>query len=404
VAVKLLHGRPMREESEASSRFLREGRAMAQINHPCVLAIHDMGIHDGQPYIVMELLDGVDLETLVEKCGRLDPEMARALAVRMFAGLAAVHEAGLLHRDVKPANVRVTGTGRVVLQDFGLARADEQDSIITATGQLLGTPRYMAPEVFRGDPPTPAADLYSAGLCLRFMLTGQDPFADSVDIGAVMIRAVEGDLPPLVEIRPDLPIGLASIADNLVAVSPLDRPQSAEEVRELLGPVRNIDREEFSDLVKNLTQAPESSLATVPAEPTTIVEVLPQSPPPRVPPTTPPHPVAMPAARVEPTVRFSADRLSLSHRTREILLSLTTVQNAPSRLRMAVTLVLSGDHQEATRMLTDIERVCLPVLGPTDPTILACQFWQAVCLTRTGASAEALALLARVSDATEEKA
>jgi serine/threonine protein kinase len=416
VAVKLLRGLPMREDSEASRRFLREGRAMAQINHPCVLVIHDMGINDGQPYIVMELLDGVDLETLVEEHGQLDPELARALAVRMFAGLAAVHQAGLLHRDVKPANVRVTGTGRVVLQDFGLARAAglEQESLITAPGQLVGTPRYMAPEVIRGEPSTPAADLYSAGMCLRFMLTGEEPFADSVDIGEVIARALDGDLYSLIDALGDgVPLGLVSVVENLVTASPLDRPQSAEEALRLLGPVRNIDREDFSDLVKVFDQVPEpptGGLVQVQSLTRELANGAGFEPPPPAlagvpsPGVTQPFPAAGPSARAEPTVKFSTDRLSLSPRTREILLSLTTVQNAPSRLRVAVNLVLRGDHEEATRMLTDIERVCSPALGPTDPTILACQFWQAVCLTRTGASAEALALLARVSDATEEKA
>jgi hypothetical protein len=113
---------------------------------------------------------------------------------------------------------------------------------------------------------------------------------------------------------------------------------------------------------------------------------------------------AFAAAAGDMTVRFNATRLSLSQRTREILAAVTTAQNAPSRLRVAVNLVLQGDHEEAGRMLADIEQVSTNALGPDDPTTLACQFWQAVCLSRTGAGAQALRLLARVSDATEEKA
>ncbi|MEK8173246.1 serine/threonine-protein kinase [Streptomyces sp. M19] len=156
VAVKILaSAAEVRVEGVALERFRREAQALARIRHPNVVTVHDIGVHQGRPYLVMEFLDGVELQGLVDHLGPLAPDAVRWIASGMSAALGAAHEAGVLHRDVKPSNVRITRTGRVVLQDFGLARLVEE-AAITRAGVLVGTPRYMAPEVIRASAPSRA--------------------------------------------------------------------------------------------------------------------------------------------------------------------------------------------------------------------------------------------------------
>ncbi|MEU7635959.1 MULTISPECIES: serine/threonine-protein kinase [unclassified Streptomyces] len=390
VAVKQLRGAGGRDAAAlALTRLRREAQALARISHPGVVQVHDSGRHEDRPYLVMELLDGVDLAKLVEAHGPLPPSVAAAVGLGMCRALAAAHTAGVLHRDVKPTNVTVTAAGRVVLQDFGLARIVEEPAI-TQAGVLIGTPQYMAPELIRGELPGPEADMYGLGACLYLMLVGTPPLGtDPVDVGVLVERAVGPGIPKLAgRIGSGVPHALAHLVDALCGQEPGHRP-STTDVDALLASLPSADDERaLRRLVAD--RAREQAVEFVyspPAQDSSAPELLDWA--------------AIPQA--EPAVRDVHRPLTLSDGTRQLLLSSMTADNARSRQREAVNLVLRGDIQEAVRMLTAVAQVCASALGPDHPTTLTSQYWQAVCLARLGAGAEALELFSRVNAATEQR-
>ncbi|GAA3164894.1 hypothetical protein GCM10010466_64740 [Planomonospora alba] len=166
------------QRADMVARAVREAQATAQLRHPAVVAVHDVAVHDGRPWIVMELLRGQTLTELVEKQGPLPPERMAALGAQLLDGLAAAHARGIQHRDVKPGNVFLTDAGRIVLTDFGIARL-AGDATLTQTGMLIGSPGFIAPERLDGDQGGPASDLWSLGATLYFGVEG--------------VPAIEGD-------------------------------------------------------------------------------------------------------------------------------------------------------------------------------------------------------------------
>ncbi|RKE22352.1 serine/threonine-protein kinase [Streptomyces sp. TLI_171] len=387
VALKLMHG----SVAQGEQRFRREAVATARISHPSVVAVHDRGIHRGAPYLVMELLDGTDLGALLARGAPLPPGAARAVAEPVCAALAVAHRSGVLHRDVKPGNVHVTSAGRVVLQDFGLARLVEQ-TVITATDALLGTPHYMAPELVRGELPTAQSDLYGLGVILYQMVTGQRPFAPTDDIGPLINTVVTEGVPRLAGNRPGLPADLAELIDELTALRPEHRPSSAAAVLDRLGTPSAEDRIQLLSLVHDLTASGAAHRAPTRPEYLDVPG---------------PHGISTSLVldrssvmiRLAPAGSVSGT-VSLSSATRA---RLTPPEDAASRLREAVTLVLRGDDTEAAEMLAVIVEVSTRAFGPTHPTTLTAQFWRAVCLSRLGAAAEAVHLLARVTELTAEE-
>ncbi|MFJ9029890.1 serine/threonine-protein kinase [Streptomyces sp. NPDC102274] len=387
VAVKVLSSLGgLSRDDELLSRFLREARALARIDHPGVVTLYDEGVHEGAPFLVMQLLDGLDLARLVSGHGPLPSEVACGVALGMAHALGAAHEAGVLHRDVKPTNVGVTGDGRVVLHDFGLARL-VGESALTKLTAMVGTPQFMAPEIIRGARPGPTADLYGLGACLYLMMTGQVPFHDAVEVGAIVERAVGAGVPKLRH-RDDLPYPekLRALVDLLCSQDPAVRPRTAAEVEASLAPLVGDGRSALRELVAG--QVRDTALQQVfddPAfgdaaagEPEYDWDAA----------------SAVPAPRGVERDPFRP--LTLSNTTRWMVLSSMTPRNAASRLREAVTLVQRGELQEAVQMLSAITQVCLSSLGPGHPTTLAGQYWQAVCLARLGAGGEALELFSRV--------
>jgi serine/threonine-protein kinase len=205
VAVKVIDP-ALLDDPEFRARFRAEARAAAGLSHPRVVTVHDYGEEGGTPYIVMELLDG---ETLADRLGRgpLPPGAAAAVCGQIAAALAAAHEAGLVHRDVKPANVHLTRDGVKVL-DFGVAARG-------GSGPDMGTPAYLAPEQITRDPVTPAADVFALGVVLFEALTGRRPFADD---------QARTERPPL---PPDTPAELADLCARCLAADPAERPAAA---------------------------------------------------------------------------------------------------------------------------------------------------------------------------------
>ncbi|WPO74960.1 serine/threonine-protein kinase [Streptomyces sp. KN37] len=385
VAVKMLTAvEGLAEDGEARDRFLREARALARIDHPGVVTLYDAGVADGTPYLVMQVLDGLSLAELVKRTGPLPVPVVALIALDVVRGLAAAHGSGVLHRDVKPSNIGINRGGHVVLHDFGLARLAGERAI-TRTGELIGTPQFMAPEAIRGVTPSPAADLYGLGACMYLMLTGELPLGDAtVDYGAIVDRALGDGVPKLCERSSRVqgaPAHLLDLVDRLCAQDPADRPQHTGATEELLERYADGGREALAALLAG--QVRDEAVRSL-GEQTAVAEEPEYDWEEAV-----PHPRAAPADPLHPP--------TLSEATRRIVLSSMTPQSALSRQREAVNLVLRGELQEAAQMLAAVVPVCLSSLGPTHPTTLISQYWQAVCLARLGAGDKAVELLARVN-------
>lgn len=175
VAIKIL-GRKHRESEEFKTRFLREGKALAAMNHPNVVAVYFIGDHEDRPFLAMEFLDGEDIGGSLKKRGALHPGDAAEVIRQAAIGLAETQRVGVVHRDVKPSNLVVTSQGIVKVTDFGLAKALQEDLSITATGVFVGTPDYLAPEQAMGKEVDARADVYALGCSLYHMCSGHPPF------------------------------------------------------------------------------------------------------------------------------------------------------------------------------------------------------------------------------------
>jgi eukaryotic-like serine/threonine-protein kinase len=243
VAVKIL--RPgFAADDDLRSRFEREGRAAARLNHPRVVAVYDTGEDAGRPYLVMEQMPG---ETLADRmaAGRLDQAWLRQVAGQVLSALSAAHRAGILHRDVKPANV-LLDHGEAKVADFGIAAMGEPTgadgshdawAARTAVGMVIGTPSYMAPERIEGQPATVQSDLYAVGVMLYEGLTGRKPFAGSTPL-ATAVAVQDGRYPPITELRPDADPRMVAAANRAMRPRPEDRYESALDMRSaLLAPV-----------------------------------------------------------------------------------------------------------------------------------------------------------------------
>jgi serine/threonine-protein kinase len=217
----------------ARERFAREARAAAAVRHENVVAIHGVDEVRGLPYLVMEYVHGTSLQQRLDRTGPLAVKEVLRIGTQAAAGLAAAHAQGIVHRDVKPANILLeNGVERVKLTDFGLARAAD-DASLTQSGVIAGTPLYMAPEQARGEPVDPRADLFSLGSVLYLLCTGRPAFRAGGTL-AVLKRVCEDAPRPIREVNPDVPAWLAEIVAVLHAKGPADRFQSAEELRQLL--------------------------------------------------------------------------------------------------------------------------------------------------------------------------
>jgi eukaryotic-like serine/threonine-protein kinase len=185
VAIKLMH-REIASDSDQLERFRREARAVAQLSHPNVVAVIDAGEDGGRPYIVFEYVEGETLKDRVERMGRLPLDEAIAYAIEVGRGLAVAHARMLVHRDVKPQNVLIDPEGRAKVTDFGIARSLESDGGLTKTGRVLGTTDYVSPEQAMGREVDARSDIYSLGVLLFEMLTGDPPFEAETLVGVAM--------------------------------------------------------------------------------------------------------------------------------------------------------------------------------------------------------------------------
>ena len=224
VAIKLLQ-ESMAARPDVRTRFEAEARAAATLTQPHAVAVYDTGEHEGVPFIVMERLPGHTLADRIA-AGTLPPEDVRAIAVQVLGALGAAHAAGIVHRDVKPGNVLVATDGSVKIADFGIAKSIDVASDLTGTGQVLGTPAYLAPEQVEGRGASPASDIYALGVVLYEALTGQKPFGGTTPV-AVAQAVVVGDHRPLAELRPDIDKPLVDAVERAMARDPEQRFPSA---------------------------------------------------------------------------------------------------------------------------------------------------------------------------------
>src|SRR6059058_5161173 len=214
VAIKLMH-RHIAAHSEQLERFRREGRAVAQLSHPHIVTVIDASEDEGTPYIVFEFVDGETLKDRIRRCGRLAIPEAIAYAIEIARALGDAHERGIVHRDIKPQNVLIDPEGSAKVTDFGIARTLEEDGL-TVDGRVLGTTYYVSPEQALGHAVTGQSDIYSLGIALFEMLTGDVPFRGESQV-AVAMRHVREELPDVQRLRPEVSASLAAVVDRATA-------------------------------------------------------------------------------------------------------------------------------------------------------------------------------------------
>ncbi|MGB8198883.1 MAG: serine/threonine-protein kinase, partial [Pseudonocardiaceae bacterium] len=229
VAIKevlLPPGIPQAEADALRERSLREARAIAALSHPNVVTLYDVAREGAAPFVVMELVASVSLAELVRD-NALPPQRVVAIGAAVAAALQAAHAAGITHRDVKPGNVLMAHDGRIKLTDFGIAR-NRCDQTLTATGLMLGSPAYIAPEIASGGPVNPASDLWGLGATLFAAVEGRPPY-DAGTAMATVASVVQGEVP-----RPSCSGALAEVISGLMIKNPARR-MSLSRVRQLLG-------------------------------------------------------------------------------------------------------------------------------------------------------------------------
>jgi tRNA A-37 threonylcarbamoyl transferase component Bud32 len=259
VAIKVLH-QTMEDDPVQLERFRREARTVARLSHPHVVTVIDAGEDDGHPFIVFEYVDGDTLKGLIKRTGPLPVVEAVAYAIEIGRGLMAAHAERLVHRDVKPQNVLIDPDGRAKVTDFGISRSLDADGL-TATGRVLGTTDYVAPEQALGEDVTEQSDVYSLGICLFEMLTGSVPFTAESQVGVAM-KHVRDPLPDVQALRPEISAALAAVVERATAKERRNRYADA------------------ADMVEDLEQALEIEVAragTVNGEATTVLRALPGS-------------------------------------------------------------------------------------------------------------------------------
>jgi predicted Ser/Thr protein kinase len=227
VAVKVLRSE-LASDRQFITRFRQEARAVARLNHANLLHVYDAGIVNGIYYIAMDYVEGGSLRDLLRR-GPLPIDQAVSIAAQVADALAYAHQQGLVHRDVKPANILLAEDQRPLLTDFGIARAVDASMRLTQTGSHMGTPEYMAPEQAQGDPVDHRADIYALGIVLYEMLAGKVPFRAATPM-ATLYKQVNDPLPPLRRARLQIPGWLEAVTAKALAKRPEDRYQRAADM------------------------------------------------------------------------------------------------------------------------------------------------------------------------------
>jgi len=239
VAVKTLKPE-LAKEPAFCERFVREARAVASLSHPNVTQIYYIGEEEGRPFFAMEFLDGKPLDALLREEGKLAPSRAAELIRQAALGLKAAAARGVIHRDIKPSNLVLTKDGVLKVTDFGLAKMVVADSGLTLTGEVLGSPNYLAPEQASGAAADLRSDIYSLGATLYELLTGRPPFDGPTPV-SIILKHVREPLRSPRQFSPELPVPLVTLTQRMLAKRPEDRPKDYDallrEMDRLLSPI-----------------------------------------------------------------------------------------------------------------------------------------------------------------------
>lgn len=232
VAIKLMP-QEMLDKPTLRTRFEREAKIIASLEHPAIVTVYDFGEKNGQPYLVLRFMTGGSLEDLL-RLGPLTLEETAHLVKRLASALDEVHNKGIVHRDLKPSNILFDHRHDPFISDFGIVRVNIGNARLTSTGDAIGTPAYMSPEQIRGDRLLDGrSDVYALGVLLFEMLAGKHPFETLTPMG-VAVKHITAPVPPILEIKPDLPTGIESILAQAMAKTPEARYQTATEMAEAI--------------------------------------------------------------------------------------------------------------------------------------------------------------------------
>ncbi|MCI6284062.1 Stk1 family PASTA domain-containing Ser/Thr kinase [Selenomonas sp.] len=230
VAVKILHEQFQRDQ-EFIEKFHREAQAAARLSHPNIVNIYDVGVSAGEHYIVMEYVPGTTLKELIQQRGHLEPDEALAITREIAEALAHAHANGLVHCDIKPHNILMLDGAHAKVADFGIARA-VTESTMTYSGNVIGSVHYFSPEQAKGTVITPKSDVYSLGVVLYEMLTGELPFTGENPVSIAM-KHLQDEPTPVRRIDPAIPPVVEALVARMMAKDPALRPESAELVHEI---------------------------------------------------------------------------------------------------------------------------------------------------------------------------
>jgi serine/threonine protein kinase len=294
------------ETKEFQQRFMREAQAAGILNHPAIVTVHDIGQDDGTgvSFIAMEYVEGQNLKEVLQQGRPLSFEQIGDIIAQVGEGLDFAHAKGIVHRDVKPANVILLEGMRAKITDFGIAKIASGVSNLTTTGQFLGTPNYMAPEQIKGAPVDGRSDIFSLGICLYECLTRRKPFGGD-SLTSISYKIVHEPFPPLQEINPQIPVGYEEVVAKCLAKDPAKRYQRARDLAIALRAVGRGERPpaEPMQAEETVITRGHEKIPTVEIPFPDEGEETPSSPGPL---TTNPTPTAAPAAAVEARARAAA--------------------------------------------------------------------------------------------------
>lgn len=235
------------QNPETAERFRREARALASVLHQNIAHVYDYVEKPGEAFILMEYIEGMDLSAIIEKAGGLPPAIAACILLEVSKGLAYIHERGLIHRDVKPSNIRVTNRGEVKLMDFGIVLQVENTSL-TRPGVMVGSPSYLSPEQILGDQVSNRADIFLMGIVLYEMLSGTRPFKEDKS-ASIFQRIRESRYVQLRQMEPSVPRALERIVDKCLRKEPARRYSKVEsliaDLVEFIGPTMSANPQKY---------------------------------------------------------------------------------------------------------------------------------------------------------------